>query len=87
MKQDSRNKGREIEALLLLRERSPDAFMKLFLETIKQRPELAVDDSAPAEIKLRALEKMRLYFEKREEYEECAFIKQIGEKIKDGSKE
>jgi hypothetical protein len=69
--------------LLTLREKDPDAFMRLILKTLKTYPELAVQDQAPSERKLRALDRMLDYFIETEEYEECSFIAGLKKRIED----
>jgi hypothetical protein len=72
-----------LKALLKLREQSPDQFMDLVLHSLKKYPELAVEDLAPADHKLRALQSMLEYYEASEKYEDCAFLKEIKDQIKD----
>lgn len=69
--------------MMLLRERDPDGFMKLVLGSLKKYPELAVEDHAPAENKLRALKSMLEHFEQVEDYEDCAFLRDLTKQIKD----
>ncbi len=69
--------------MLQLREKDPDGFMNLVLNSLKKYPELAVEDRAPAENKLRALKAMLEHFENIEDYEDCAFIRDLTKQIKD----
>jgi hypothetical protein len=72
-----------LQAMLQLREKDPDGFMNLVLNSLKKYPELAVEDRAPAENKLRALKAMLEHFENIEDYEDCAFIRDLTKQIKD----
>ena len=72
-----------LAALLSLREQSPDKFMDLVLGALKKYPELAVEDAAPSENKLRALKSMLKHYEESEKYEDCAFLKELQDRIKD----
>jgi hypothetical protein len=72
-----------LQAMMLLREKDPDGFMKLVLGSLKKYPELAVEDRAPAENKLRALKAKLEHFERVEDYEDCAFIRDLTKQIKD----
>ena len=72
-----------LKALLKLREQRPDEFMDLVLHSLKKYPELAVEDLAPSENKLRALQTMLEHYEASENYEDCAFIKELKDQIKD----
>lgn len=89
MKQNSEFDGMSREEFLIelikLKERDPDAFMQLILESLKRHPELAVSDEAPVENKMRALEKMLRHLEEKENYEDCAFVRDLNNQIKDGS--
>ena len=69
--------------MLQLREKDPDGFMNLVLNSLKKYPELAVEDRSPAENKLRALKAMLEHFENIEDYEDCAFIRDLTKQIKD----
>ena len=71
-----------LQAMMLLREKDPDGFMQLVLSSLKKFPELAVEDRAPAENKLRALKAMLEHFESIEDYEDCAFIRDLTKQIK-----
>jgi tellurite resistance protein len=76
-----------LQAMLLMREHDPAGFMQMVLTAIKNHPDLAVSDVAPAENKVRALERMLKHFEEIENYEDCEFIFNLKKKIEDGSKE
>lgn len=89
MKQDFEGMNREefLIELIRLKEQDPDAFMQLILEALKRHPELAIADGAPVSNKVRALEKMLKHLEEKEEYEDCAFVRDLNNQIKDGSQE
>lgn len=72
-----------VETLLSLRTRDMDSFMRLVLLSLKEFPDLAMEDDQPKEQKLSALSTMLSYFEQNEEYEECSFIKQLYDAIAD----
>lgn len=60
-----------------------EAFMDLVLEALKTFPDLAVEDAAAIEKKKTALKILRDHFERREGYEDCAFIRDLQKKIED----
>jgi len=70
-----------------LRAKDPTAFMDMVLSALKNHPDLAVSDIAPAEHKIRALTRMLKHFEGLENYEDCAFILDLKKKIEDGKDE
>lgn len=72
-----------LRAMLLLKEKDPEGFMNLVLSSLKKYPELAVEDAAPAENKLRALKAMLEHYESIEGYEDCAFLLELTNQIKD----
>jgi hypothetical protein len=75
-----------IAKLEKLKETDPDQFMALVLESLKTFPDLAVEDNAPIENKRTALELMRRHFQDREDYEDCAFIRDLQKRINDAEK-
>jgi hypothetical protein len=89
MKQDFEGMTREefLIELIRLKEQDPDAFMQLILASLKRHPELAIADGTPVSNKVRALEKMLKHLEEKEEYEDCAFVRDLNNQIKDGSQE
>lgn len=76
-----------LKAMLEMRASDPDAFMNMVLSALKTNPEYAVEDAAPVGAKLKALESLIQHFEGLENYEDCAFILNLKEKINNGSKE
>lgn len=83
---DDLNNPEFIERIREIKETDPDRFMAIVLESLKTFPDFAVKDDAPIENKRKALELMRMHFQDREEYEECAFIRDLQKKIEDAEK-
>jgi protein-arginine kinase activator protein McsA len=61
----------------------PDKFMDLVLNSLKTFPDYAVEDNVPVETKVNALEIVLKHFEIREDYEDCAFIRDLQKRIED----
>lgn len=61
----------------------PDKFMDLVLNSLKTFPDYAVEDNVPIETKVNALEIVLKHFETREDYEDCAFIRDLQKRIED----
>lgn len=76
-----------IRGLLSLREKDPDAFMKMAVSLLRSYPDVVQEDEAPTEEKTRALSRMLSYLENIESYEDCAFILELKKKLEDGGKE
>jgi hypothetical protein len=72
-----------LQAMLLLKEKDPEGFMNLVLGALKKYPDLAVVDATPTENKLRALKAMLEHYESIEGYEDCAFLLELTNQIKD----
>lgn len=70
-----------LRTMIELKKKDPDAFMNLVLSSLKKYPELAVEDTHPAENKLNALQSMMVHFEQAESYEDCAFLLEIKKQI------
>lgn len=87
MSEDPLRDDEIIRNMLELRERDPDAFADLFLEIIRNYPEVAIEDAAPAEEKLAAIDRILKHYELKESYEECAFLFTIRKKIEDAKKD
>jgi protein-arginine kinase activator protein McsA len=60
--------------------------MNLVLESLKRFPDLAVEDDQPTQQKISALKTMLRHFEKEENYEDCAFIRDLQKRIEDEEK-
>ena len=75
-----------LASLLEIRERDPDLFMQLVLETLRRFPDLAVSDDNSTENKRRALDTMLKHFEGQEKYEDCAFLRDLKKTIEDEEK-
>jgi protein-arginine kinase activator protein McsA len=53
------------------------------LESLKTFPDLAVEDKQPLADKIKALKILMKFFEEREDYEDCAFIRDLQKNIED----
>lgn len=69
-----------------LKHQDVDAFMELVLFSLKTHADFAVEDDAPIEHKREALLKIMKHFEGKEEYEDCAFIRDLQKRIEDAEK-
>ena len=70
-----------IAKLKELRDTDIDAFSRLIMKCLEEAPDEAVLDTAPAHKKISALNSLKTYFESLEEYENCAYIKMIEDRI------
>lgn len=75
-----------IEAIRSMRENDAAGFAETVLAALKKHEQFALEDEAPVENKLLALQKLVDYFELDERYEDCAFLVELKKKIADGSK-
>jgi hypothetical protein len=66
-----------IVQMLELRDQDPEGFAELVISTLIRFRQEAIDDEAPVEKKLKALGKLKDYFEEREEFEKCAFARDL----------
>ena len=73
--------------LLYLKEHDYDAYMELVVDALQNSEGAAVSDPTPIETKLAALSKVLDHMESKEDYETCAFIRDLKEKISHGSNE
>lgn len=69
-----------------LKTKDLDAFMDLVIFSLKTHEDFAVEDNAPIEHKREALKKIMNHFESKEEYEDCAFIRDLQKRIDDAEK-
>ena len=69
-----------------LKERDIDGFMGLVLFSLKTHPDFAVEDDVPIETKVSAMKKVLKHFEEKEDYEDCAFLRDLQKKIEDAEK-
>lgn len=69
-----------------IKEKDIDQFMSLVLFSLKTHPDFAVEDDAPAGHKIEAMKKVLKHFEEREDYEDCAFLRDLQKKIEDAEK-
>jgi predicted sugar kinase len=58
-----------------------NAFYNVVFNSLLKFPDEAVTDPSPAGSKIKALSSMLDYFEQREEYEKCGFIKNLMDQI------
>ena len=75
-----------LEALGGLADQDPEGFCKLIMESINHNQQAVLDDNAPSQIKIRALNKLRGYFESIEDYENCQVLTDLINQLKNGSK-
>jgi hypothetical protein len=69
-----------------LKNRDPNAFMDVVLFSLKTHPDFAIEDDAPLTNKVEALKKLLSHFEEREDYEDCAFLRDLQKRIEDAEK-
>jgi hypothetical protein len=69
-----------------LKDQDIGQFMELVLVSLKTFPDLAVEDDVPIENKISALKIIVKHFEEREDYEDCAFIRDLQKRIEDAEK-
>lgn len=62
------------------------AFMELVLFSLKTHADFAVEDDAPIEHKRRAIKTIIQHFEEMEDYEDCAFLRDLQKRIEDAEK-
>jgi len=75
-----------IDRLEKLRATDFDMFMNLVLLSLKTHPDFAVEDDSPIEKKVSAMKIVLKYFEEKEDYEDCAFLRDLQKKIEDAEK-
>jgi hypothetical protein len=83
---DGLNDREFIAKLEELKEKDLDGFMNLVLFSLKTHPDFAVEDDSPTENKVEALKRLLAHFEEKEEYEDCAFIRDLKKDIEDAEK-
>ena len=67
--------------MMSMKKMSQDRMMEMSYDLLINHVQSAVLHDAPAEDKMRAIDKVILYFENREEYEKCASLKEIKSKL------
>ena len=72
-----------IRKMSLLKEYDYDKFMRVLYKSFEEYPEKILRDPYPLNVKVKALNKVRGYFENVEEYEKCDVIKRILNGIKE----
>ena len=84
MNPDFRNIDPEfLRKLEEMRDEDIDAFSDLVYKSLKMDPTFAIDDPAPTQKKIKALNNLLNNFEEREEYERCSFLSDLINQIKD----
>jgi len=66
-----------------LKEKDIDGFMGLVLLSLKTHPDVAVQANTPIENKVLAMKRVLKHFEEREDYEDCAFLRDLQKRIED----
>ena len=69
-----------------LKEKDIDGFMSLVLLSLKTQPDTAVQANTPIENKVTAMKRVLKHFEEREDYEDCAFLRDLQKRIEDAEK-
>lgn len=67
--------------LLAMHDQDPEQFMDLVMKVIRENPKVVIEDKRDQEKKLMALERIRTHYVDREEYENCAIIRDLEKKI------
>ena len=71
-----------LKLLAKLKKEDTHGFYSLIFESLSNNQDYAVDDPTPAGNKIKALTKVMDYFVSIEEYENCAVVRNIIDKIK-----
>lgn len=69
-----------------IKHKDKSKFMDLVLRALKTNPDYAVKEDTPTEKKVTALKAVLKHFEEREEYEDCAFLRDLQKRIEDAEK-
>lgn len=69
-----------------LKKKDIDEFMRLVLFSLKTHPDTAVEDDVPVDHKVEAMKKVLKHFEEKEDYEDCAFLRDLQKRIEDAEK-
>jgi hypothetical protein len=69
-----------------IKEKDIDGFMSLVLLSLKTHPDFAVEDDTPIENKVSAMKRVLKHFEEKEDYEDCAFLRDLQKRIEDAEK-
>jgi hypothetical protein len=73
--QENLNSGDLLRQLEALKREDIEAFYNVVFNSLFRFPDEAIQDPAPRESKIKALDSVLNFFEEREEYEKCGFIK------------
>lgn len=71
-----------LKLLARLKKEDTHGFYSLIFESLSNNQEYAVEDPTPSDKKIKALTKVMDYFVSIEEYENCAVVRNIIDKIK-----
>jgi hypothetical protein len=72
-----------VNMLISISETNPDAFVDVTLQILIDNEDSVISDSTPTNIKLGAISYLMNQLIEREEYENCAILQRIANKIKD----
>ena len=67
--------------MLSMKQLSEDRMMEMSYDLLVKNSESALLHDAPVESKLRAIDKVITYFEQSEEYEKCAKLQELKQRI------
>lgn len=70
-----------VRKLLELKLHDNDKYMDLVYTSIESWPALVMQDPTEVDAKLSALQKIRMHYEEKEQYERCAVISEIELKL------
>jgi hypothetical protein len=79
--QESLNSGDLLRKLEALKREDTEAFYNVVFNSLFRFPDEAIRDPAPKESKIKALDSVLQFFEEREEYEKCGFIKGLMDQL------
>lgn len=83
---DELNNEEFIRKLEELKGKDMDAFMEIVFYALSEHQDFAVEDDVPIENKMEAMTKVMKHFERKEEFEKCAFLRDLKQRIEDGTK-
>ncbi len=79
--QENLNSDDLLRKLEALKREDVEAFYNVVFNSLFKFPDDAIQDPAPKESKMKALSSVLNFFEEREEYEKCGFIKSLMDEI------
>jgi hypothetical protein len=83
MADKSRLGEEELEQLFEMAKLKPNAFMRVALNLLKDNLEDNLANATSKESKLSAIDTMLKHFEGREEYLDCAFLRDLRKRVED----